>query len=109
MYQTEYRISWQYGAYFGVSHITIGDEIDTPEDPDFPDSQWLHGQCWWIFEGDGGCDCNRSEWLCGDFPCVIDGCGLDIIFHEVQFYRNGRYLGTGSEAYGHEEGFSGRI
>lgn len=102
----EFRIEWQYGGYSGISHIQIG---DTP-DSDAKESTlwWLDGQSFWIFEGNGACDCNRGSWLCGESfdwetgQALIDfesssQCGDEIIFHNVEFYRDGVYIGRGHD------------
>jgi hypothetical protein len=67
-------------------------------------SWWLNGQSFWIFEGNGCCDCNRGSWLCGDDFDWETGeigtdydCGDDIIFLDVRFYRDSEYMGYGSD------------
>jgi len=94
---TRFKIQWQYGGYFGTSDIKI--------DSKFVDSdlEWLNTQSFWLFEGNGCCDCNRGGWLCGDGfeweTGEIGGsnCGDEIIFTCVEFYRDGRYIGDGSD------------
>lgn len=99
-----FKMDWQYGGYIGrTDHAFDWDTSGESDEKVFRDKSY------WLFEGNGDCDCNRAEWLLAPFPwrCPDShrrgpagfewGCGRDIIFNHVEFWRDGRLIGYGSD------------
>ena len=107
-----FKIDWQYGGYTGHLDYTFDWEQDEFH-PGESDKEVFSGQSFWWFEGNGSCDCNRFGMVMqesGQFPWAFQnaynwdieegdrGCGINIIFTHVEFWRDGRLIGTGRDA-----------
>lgn len=94
----ELRINWRYRDKSGI-HI---EKDDMDWDTDAADAEWLKGLKFQWFEGNFSCDCNRSIFIFPEEHCKEDDpdmlCGEEITFEKVDFYRNCRLIGTGSDA-----------
>lgn len=90
------KIDWQYGAYTGHINHYCGQGYWPSDDQEF-----FNSQAYWWFDGNGGCDCNRYGMVLeesGQFPWEPESdCGDEIIFTNVEFWRDGRMLGYGRD------------
>ena len=106
-----YKIDWQYGCYTGHFEYTFDDFAERHSDE--TDHEVYIGQTYWMFEGNFGCDCNRVDSRLkegGQFPWEFPnihnwdlddgdwGCGHDVIFNHVEFWRDGRLIGVGRDS-----------
>ena len=105
------KIDWQYGGYTGT-FIDVQDYAMSYSSGEATEEDF-NGQAWYLFEGNASCDCNRRDLIAdvmGRFPWEFQnvhnwdiegedwGCGNNIIYTHVEFWHDGRLIGTGRDS-----------